>query len=61
MNLNQDLNKVESLFNKDSCYYQALSAEHFIKSVHHYEYGPIGSLHCHIFGTEIANFYPQFK
>ena len=54
MNLNQDLNKVESLFNKDSCYYQALSAEHFIESVRHYEYGPIGSLHCHIFGTEIA-------
>ena len=54
MNLNQDLNKVESLFNKDSCYYQALSAEHFIESVRHYEYGPIGSLHCHIFGVEIA-------
>ena len=59
MNLNQDLNKVDicgelSLFNKDSCYYQALSAEHFIESVRHYEYGPIGSLHCHIFGIEIA-------
>ena len=54
MNLNQDLNKVESLFNKDSCYYQALSAEHFIESVRYYEYGPIGSLHCHIFGIEIA-------
>ena len=54
MNLNQDLNKVESLFNKDSFYYQALSAEHFIESVRHYEYGPIGSLHCHIFGIEIA-------
>ena len=59
MNINQDLNKVDifgelSLFNKDSCYYQALSAEHFIESVRHYEYGPIGSLHCHIFGIEIA-------
>ena len=59
MNLNQDLNKVDifgelSLFNKDSCYYQDLSAEHFIESVRHYEYGPIGSLHCHIFGIEIA-------
>ena len=54
MNLNQDLNKVESLFNKDSFYYQALSAEHFIESVRYYEYGPIGSLHCHIFGIEIA-------
>ena len=54
MNLNQDLNKFESLFNKDSCYYQALSAEHFIESVRYYEYGPIGSLHCHIFGIEIA-------
>ena len=59
MNLNQDLNKVDifgelSLFNKDSCYYQDLSAEHFIESMRHYEYGPIGSLHCHIFGIEIA-------
>ena len=59
MNLNQDLNKVDiygelSLFNKESLYYPALSAEHFIESVRLYEYGPIGSLHCHIFGIELA-------
>lgn len=59
MNLNQGLNKVDiygelSLFNKDSLYYHAINAEHFIESVRHCEYGPIWSLHCHIFGIELA-------